>query len=175
MKTFLKSTFCILSICLIFIGCSRDSDKEEEVPFLEGKYKVLKVTSEIPVDYNADGVFETDLTPYFTCNPSLTFQKNGTLSYPSINISISNLSFELYTGYLIEYETPVCETPQYSATYTMSSDLITMSTEWGDLLTLQLRNGILISNFNYADLAVDAGNDRKILKRVQLEFQYSKN
>ena len=64
-------------------------DQEEQVTFLEGQYKVLKVTSEIPVDYNADGVFETDLTPYFTCNPSLTFQKNGTLSYPSINISFS--------------------------------------------------------------------------------------
>lgn len=175
MKTFLKSTFCILSICLIFIGCSREIDQEKEDVFLEGKYKVLKVTSEIPVDYNADGVFETDLTPYFTCNPSLTFQKNGTLSYPSIYINIQNYSVELYTGYLVEYETPFCETPQYSATYTLSSGLITMSTEWGDLLTLQLRNGILISNFNYADLAVDAGNGRKTLKRVQLEFQYSKN
>lgn len=174
MKRFLKVTFWILSIFLIFNGCSRDSDKEEEV-FLEGKYKVLKVTSEIPVDYNADGVFETDLTPYFTCNPSLTFQKNGTLTYPSINISIRNYSVELYTGYLVEYETPFCEAPQYSATYTMSSDLISMSTEWGDQLTFQLRNGILISNFNFSYLAVDAGNGRKMLKRVSLEFQYSKN
>ena len=101
MKRFLKVTFCILSIFLIFSGCSRDNDKEEEV-FLEGKYKVLKVTSEIPVDYNADGVFETDLTPYFTCNPSFNFQKNGTLTYPSVNISIRNYSVELYTGYLVE-------------------------------------------------------------------------
>ncbi len=174
MKRFLKSTFWILSVCLIFSGCSRDSDKEEEV-FLEGKYKVLKVTSEIPVDYNADGIFETDLTPYFTCNPSLNFQKNGTLTYPSINISIRSYAVELYTNYLIEYETPVCEAPQYSAIYTMSSDLISMSTEWGDQLTFQLRNGILISNFNDSYLAVDAGNGRKMLKRVELEFQYSKN
>ncbi|GEM_PF-2627736 len=174
MKRFLKVTFWILSIFLIFSGCSRDSDKEEEV-FLEGKYKVLKVTSEIPVDYNADGVFETDLTPYFTCNPSFTFQKNGTLTYPSVNISIRNYSVELYTGYLVEYETPFCEAPQYSATYTMSSDLISMFTEWGDQLKLQLKNGIIISNFNQADLAVDAGKGRKILKNVKLEFQYSKN
>ena len=174
MKRFLKVTFCILSIFLIFSGCSRDNDKEEEV-FLEGKYKVLKVTSEIPVDYNADGVFETDLTPYFTCNPSLTFQKNGTLTYPSINISIRSYAVELYTNYLVEYETPFCEAPQYSATYTMSSDLISMFTEWGDQLKLQLKNGIIISNFNQADLAVDAGNGRKTLKNVKLEFQYSKN
>ncbi len=173
MKNILKITIFILGISLIFSSCN--NDREEESNFLEGRYRFMKVTSNIPVDYNADGIFETDLTEYFKCRPALTFQKNGKMTYPSINVVIQNITIALGSGYVLEYEIPACETPEYNATYSVSQDKINVSTEWGDNHTYQLKNGIIVSNFNQANLVVDDGNGNKILERVNLEFQYSKN
>ncbi len=171
MKCF-NFTICMICLCLFFNSCKSDRDDDNKA--LEGRYKFLKVTSDTPVDYNADGTFETDLTSYFKCRPALTFQKNGAMTYSSININIENYTVT-FDGEVLAYETPACEAPEYKAKYSVSSDKIITDTEWGDKLTYQIKDDIIISNFNNAQLVIDGGNGKKIFKRVNLEFQYSKN
>ncbi len=173
MKMRIRLLLCIVGTSLFLISCNKDRD--DETPFLEGKYRFVKVTSEIPVDYNADGIFETDLTEYFSCKPSLTFQKDGTMKYPSINVVIENITIALGSGNVLEYELAACATPEYNATYSLSGNAINCSTEWGDQLTYQIENNTITSHFNQADLVVQDENGNKILKRVPLTFQFSKN
>ena len=83
---------------------------------------------------------------------------------------------EMGTGYMIKYETAECESPIYNATYIDYDEYVLIDTEWGDKLTFYKKDSnILYSKFNYANLVVQDNSGHKILKRVNLEFQYIKN
>ena len=173
----MKRIYIIISFLLFIflINCRNDSDNQTAVNQIFGNYKLLKVTVSEPVDYNADGIFETDVTNYFSCTPKLIINNDGTMKYPSININIANYSMEMGTGYMISYETPECESPIYNATYEIFENYISVSTEWGDNLTFNKKDkNIFYSNFNSAYLVCPDNSGHKILKRVNLEFQYIK-
>ena len=170
-------TIRIFSFLLLFllINCRSDSD-QTTINQISGNYKLLRVTVSEPVDYNADGIFETDVTNYFSCAPKLIISNDGTMKYPSININIANYSMEMGTGYMISYETPECESPIYNAIFKNFENNISVYTEWGDNLTFYKKDSnILYSNFNSANLVIEDSSGHKILKRVSLEFQYIKN
>lgn len=164
------------SLLLTFLVNCRNDSEQANINNISGNYTLLKVSASEPVDYNADGILETDITKYFYCNPSLKINKDGTMKYPSITINIPNYSMEMETGYMISYETPECQSPIYNAIFKNFENNILVSTEWGDHLTFYKKgSNILYSNFNSANLVIKDISGHKILKSVSLEFQYIKN
>ena len=167
--------FKVFLLLAFLVSCRNDAE-QKNVNQITGNYRLLKINVSEPVDYNADGIFETDITKYFICSPTLTINKEGTMKYPSININIENYIMEMGTGYMIKYETAECESPIYNATYIDNDEYVLIDTEWGDKLTFYKKDSnILYSKFNYANLVVQDNSGHKILKRVNLEFQYIKN
>ena|SRR5690606_1607557 len=86
----MKKLVGLLLLVIIFIGCSKDDEKNEEVSF-EGFYKLTAVELLHPYDLNNDGMKSTNLLNELSCydQETLQFNADGTgqannTSYPDI-------------------------------------------------------------------------------------------
>ena len=63
------------------VSCRNDAGAKN-VNQITGNYRLFKINVSEPADYNADGIFETDITKHFICSPTLTINKEGTMKIP---------------------------------------------------------------------------------------------
>lgn len=79
-----KMKFLISSIVVfsVLFSCSNEDDvnNTEELPTyseIAGNYRLVSLTSNYPIDYNADGSYETNLLGYVSCNSSIKILEEG--------------------------------------------------------------------------------------------------
>mgnify|MGYP000123070677 CR=1 FL=1 len=86
----MKNLIKILIILILFTSCNKNSEEAQNLDTVSGTYKLTNVHTNIAVDLNSDGVFNTNLTKESSCfNVTIIFKKEKSYISSSSMQSVS--------------------------------------------------------------------------------------
>jgi hypothetical protein len=169
----IKKGLALITI-LVLISCS--SDNSNPYNDIAGNYTLKSVTTDVAVDYNADGIFENDITPYISCSSNLNIMGNGEVAWIGMSLQHSSCSIELNTGNIVDYSSCNCNTAasNYTGSITENNNQHIMILSMFNQNVELVKSGNKLILKDNSTLVVKENNVLK-LKSITINYGYQKN
>jgi hypothetical protein len=169
----LKKGIALIMLALI-LSCSADNSN----PYndIAGNYTLKSVTTNEAVDYNADGIFENNITSYITCLSNLNIMGNGEVSWIDMTLEHSSWSMEVNTGNITDYSPCNCNTQasNYTGSITENNNQHIMILSMFNQNVELVKSGNMLILKDNSTLVVKENNVLK-LKSITVNYTYQKN
>ncbi|RMA66297.1 beta-barrel fold lipoprotein [Ulvibacter antarcticus] len=108
----MKNLFIVLLITLVFVGCNKDDDNNDNNSSVEGTWKLTAFNTENAYDFNGDGTASTNVMDETACYQNETVEFTSNSSGTATNRSYADITLDLITGSTTEYEYSVNCVPE---------------------------------------------------------------